>query len=101
MAQTFHDDKRKQKEAMDCFVAGKTHQKNKDLTAAGMSNDVWPFRANKSSCNLMTNRVFSAVESFTQAIMLKPERAEFFYHRGNCYNKVGDTSKVCINHVAL
>jgi hypothetical protein len=35
MAQTFHDDKKKTKDASDAFALGKQQQKNKDLTAAG------------------------------------------------------------------
>jgi len=25
--------------------------------------------------------------------MLRPEKAEYFYNRGNCYNKMGETQK--------
>jgi tetratricopeptide (TPR) repeat protein len=38
------------------------------------------------------------VESFTQAIMLKPEKADFFYYRGNCYNKLGETQKALLDY---
>ena len=39
-----------------------------------------------------------AVEAFTQAIMLRPEKAEYFYNRGNCYNKIGETQKALLDY---
>lgn len=30
--------------------------------------------------------------------MLKPEKADFFYYRGNCYNKVGETQKALLDY---
>jgi len=66
------DDKRKQKEAGDFFMAGKQAFRNKDVT--------------------------QAIESFTQAIMLRPEKAEYFYNRGNCYNKIGETQKALLDY---
>jgi hypothetical protein len=41
---------------------------------------------------------FRAVEHFTQAIMLRPEKAEYFYNRGNCYNKLGETQKALLDY---
>ena len=67
-----HDDKRKQKEAGDFFMAGKTHFRNKDIN--------------------------QAVDAFTHAIMLRPEKAEYFYNRGNCYNKLGETQKALLDY---
>ena len=72
MAAPSLDDKRKQKEAGDFFMAGKVHFKNKEIS--------------------------QAVDAFTHAIMLRPEKAEYFYNRGNCYNKMGETQKALLDY---
>lgn len=30
--------------------------------------------------------------------MLRPEKAEYFYNRGNCYNKIGETQKALLDY---
>jgi tetratricopeptide (TPR) repeat protein len=49
-------------------------------------------------CSSLTPWPPSAVEHFTQAIMLRPEKAEYFYNRGNCYNKLGETQKALLDY---
>ena len=53
-------------------MAGKVHFKNKEIS--------------------------QAVDAFTHAIMLRPEKAEYFYNRGNCYNKMGETQKALLDY---
>jgi len=72
MAQPSLDDKRKQKEAGDFFMQGKNHFRNKDMSAA--------------------------LDAFTHAIMLRPEKAEYFYNRGNCYNRINETQKALLDY---
>jgi hypothetical protein len=42
------DDKRKQKEAGDFFMAGKTHFRNKDISSAGNDHDPHGLRTSPS-----------------------------------------------------